>query len=68
MLFRSEFFSVRDEALRAHATQIDPSGSWFAVPADLHVEIWPTEDFELAAHRIETTNNEDDLFAGLRTS
>ena len=27
-----EYFPVRDEALRAHATQIDDDGWWFAVP------------------------------------
>jgi mycothiol S-conjugate amidase len=28
----AEYFPVRDRALIAHATQIDPEGSWFAVP------------------------------------
>ncbi|MBO0809458.1 MAG: mycothiol conjugate amidase Mca, partial [Actinobacteria bacterium] len=28
----ADFFPVRDQALLAHATQIDPAGSWFAVP------------------------------------
>ena len=29
----AEYFPVRDQALLAHATQIDPDGPWFAVPA-----------------------------------
>jgi mycothiol S-conjugate amidase len=64
----AEFFSIRDEALRAHATQIDPDGSWFAVPHAMQVEIWPTEDFELAQSRIGNFDNETDLFTGLRTT
>ncbi len=63
-----EFFDIRDEALRAHATQIDPDGSWFAVPHAVQIEIWPTEDFELAYSRIGDIVEEDDLFNGLRSS
>ena len=29
----AEYFPVRDQALLAHATQIDPEGAWFACPA-----------------------------------
>ena len=29
----AEYFAVRDQALLAHATQIDPESSWFAIPA-----------------------------------
>ena len=29
----AEYFAVRDQALLAHATQIDPDGAWFAMPA-----------------------------------
>ena len=28
-----DYFGVRDQALLAHATQIDPDGFWFAIPA-----------------------------------
>ena len=28
----SEYFTQRDEALKAHATQIDPTGFFFATP------------------------------------
>ncbi len=62
----AEFFAVRDQALIAHATQIDPDGSWFAVPLEVSKEAWPTEDFELAHSIVETTTPEDDLFAGVR--
>ncbi len=43
-----EYFPVRDRALIAHATQIDPDGFFFQVPMDLQQEVWPTEEFELA--------------------
>jgi mycothiol S-conjugate amidase len=62
----SEFFPVRDQALLAHATQIDPDGFWFAVPADIQEEVWPTEDYELADAALPVEIPEDDLFAGIR--
>ena len=63
----ADWFEVRDAALKAHRTQIDPDGRWFAVPMDVQREVWPTEDFELAMSTVETTLPEDDLFTGLRT-
>ncbi len=60
-----DFFPQRDDALRAHATQIDPNGSFFAVPLDIQQKIWPTEEFELAKTRVHTAIPEDDLFAGI---
>jgi mycothiol S-conjugate amidase len=62
----ADYFEVRDEALKAHATQIDPTSRWFAVPTDLQRSVWPTEDYELARSLVDTTVPEDDLFAGLR--
>lgn len=62
----SDHFEVRDAALLAHRTQIDPEGQWFAVPLDLQKKVWPTEDYELVRSTVETTLPEDDLFAGLR--
>ena len=62
----AEYFPVRDQALLAHATQIDPEGAWFAVPLELHQKAWPTEDYELARSTVESELPEDDLFAGVR--
>jgi mycothiol S-conjugate amidase len=62
----AEYFPVRDRALLAHATQIDPDGAWFAVPLEVHRAAWPTEDFELAESLVDTQLPEDDLFAGVR--
>jgi mycothiol S-conjugate amidase len=62
----AEHFEARDAALRAHATQIDPDGFWFAVNRQAEKRIWPTEDYELARSLVPTTVPEDDLFAGVR--
>jgi mycothiol S-conjugate amidase len=62
----SDYFPVRDRALIAHATQIDPEGPWFAVPLDVHQKAWPTEDYELVRSLVDVEEPEDDLFAGLR--
>lgn len=62
----AEFFEIRDEALRAHATQIDPDGFWFAVPREIQAEAWPTEDYELVRSEVPVELPESDLFAGLR--
>ena len=62
----SDFFEARDQALLAHATQIDPNGWFFAVSREMQASIWPTDDFELARSLVETSVPEDDLFAGVR--
>ena len=62
----SDYFEQRDAALRAHATQIDPDGFFFAMPREVEASKWPTEEYELAQSRVETTIPESDLFAGLR--
>ena len=63
----AEYFPVRDAALIAHATQIDPTGRWFACPMELQQRIWPTEDYELARSLVDSPTPEDDLFAGVRS-
>ena len=62
----SKYFPVRDEALRAHATQIDPDGPWFSVPLAIQQAGWPTEDYQLVVSKVPTMIPENDLFAGLR--
>jgi mycothiol S-conjugate amidase len=61
-----EYFEVRDQALIAHATQIDPHGGWFAVPTDAQRAAWSTEDYHLARSLVDTEKPENDLFAGIR--
>jgi mycothiol S-conjugate amidase len=61
----AEYFAVRDEALKAHATQVDPSGRWFAMPLALQQAAWPTEDYQLARSLVDTSLPESDLFTGV---
>jgi len=61
-----EYFETRDNALRAHATQVDPDGFWFHVPLEIQQKVWPTEDFELARSLVDSPVPESDLFAGIR--
>ena len=61
----ADYFAQRAEALTAHATQIDPAGAFLASPVADQQQAWPTEEFELARSRVETTLPEDDLFAGI---
>jgi mycothiol S-conjugate amidase len=60
-----EFYPRRDDALRAHATQVDPDGFWFQVPMEIQQAAWPTEEFELVRSLVDTSTPEDDLFAGV---
>ena len=59
------WFPVRDRALMAHATQVDPDGNFFRLSIDLQREIWSTEDYELALSYLPFEGDEDDLFAGV---
>ena len=65
-----DWFEVRDDALRAHATQVDPDGFWFRVPLEVQRKVWPTEDFELVRSLVPAQladgEVEDDLFADVR--
>jgi mycothiol S-conjugate amidase len=61
-----DFFAIRDSALIAHATQIDPNSFWFACPLEVQQAVWPTEDYHLARSLVDTELPEDDLFAGVR--
>jgi len=67
----ADYFEIRDQALIAHATQIDPESSWFACPIEVQRAAWPTEDYHLARSlvdrpMVDTEIPEDDLFAGVR--
>jgi mycothiol S-conjugate amidase len=62
----ADYFPIRNQALLAHATQIDPNSRWFAVTDEIQREVWPTEEYELARSLVDTTLPEEDLFAGVR--
>ena len=61
-----DYFAIRDQALKAHATQVDPGGAWFACPLEVQQAVWPTEDYHLARSLVDTELPEDDLFAGIQ--
>jgi mycothiol S-conjugate amidase len=61
----ADFFDARDAALRAHATQVDPDGFFFAIPRSIEVAVWPHEDYELASSTVPVSIPETDLFAGI---
>ncbi|MGZ4434470.1 MAG: mycothiol conjugate amidase Mca [Trebonia sp.] len=64
----TDYLEIRDQALLAHATQIDPKSAWFDCPLDVQRAAWPTEDYHLARSLVDTELPEDDLFAGVRES
>ena len=61
------YYSVRREALLAHATQVDPNEKfWFGLPDEAAAEAYPWEDYILAHSRVESGPiPESDLFAGV---
>ena len=61
----AKYFQQRDEALLAHATQIDPKSFFFTTPMELQQRLWPTEEFELARSRVPVSLPETDLFTGI---
>ncbi len=60
-----EFFEHRDNALRAHASQVSPDSSFFFWPNDIQREAWPYEDFQLVDSKVKSVLPETDLFAGV---
>ena len=62
-----DYYDVRVKALRAHATQIDPTSPfWFGLPDEVAATVYPWEEYILAQSRVPTEIPEDDLFAGIR--
>ncbi|SJM66577.1 mycothiol conjugate amidase Mca [Gulosibacter sp. 10] len=59
-------FDRRDNALRAHASQVAPDNEFFfGYPRDLELVAYPYEDYELVEARVDTRLPETDLFAGI---
>jgi len=59
-----DFFDVRDNALRAHASQVDPDGGWFNLPRDVEVDVFPWETYVILDGP-PAPDGADDLFVGL---
>lgn len=61
-----DFYEVREKALRAHATQVDPTSPfWFGLPTEVARDVHPWDDYILARSGVDTRIPEDDLFAGV---
>lgn len=59
-------YGVKSAALRAHATQIDPTSPfWFGLPEEVAESVHPYEDYIRAVSTIDAPLPETDLFAGL---
>ena len=63
----AQWFDVREKALLAHATQIDPDGMFFALTPAEQGLAWPEEDWDIALSAVPVAEGEDDLLAGLGT-
>ncbi|MGH9104791.1 MAG: mycothiol conjugate amidase Mca [Acidimicrobiales bacterium] len=58
---------ARDEALRAHATQVDPNSPyWFGLPEEVLAELGHCDEYHLARNYTSSLPPEDDLFSGVR--
>jgi len=63
----AEWASVRDEALKQHATQVDPNSVfWFGLPPEVVADLGHYDEYHLAYNYTEAQPPEDDLFAGIR--
>jgi mycothiol S-conjugate amidase len=69
----TNWYDRRCDALRAHATQIDPTSPfWFGLPDDVAAKTYPYDDFILAATAegfvapVGSVGHEGDLFHGIR--
>jgi mycothiol S-conjugate amidase len=67
-----KYLWARTQALLAHATQVDPTASWwFGLSDDEMAEIYPYEDWALARSAVGAPSEgsyEDDLFVGVRSA
>ncbi|WP_193508992.1 mycothiol conjugate amidase Mca [Cryobacterium sp. BB736] len=60
-----DYFERRDQALRAHASQVAPDSTFFFWPNDVQADAWPYEDFQLVRSLVLSDLPEDDFFAGI---
>src|SRR5216683_1070580 len=62
----SGYTAARDEALLAHATQVDPTSKfWFGLPPEVARTVYPYEEYVLARSSVPAPVPEDDLFVGV---
>ena len=56
---------MRDDALRAHATQVAPESWFFAMSAQDQAAAWPWEDYVRADSRVSAELPETCVFTGI---
>lgn len=61
-----DYFGLKEDAWRAHRTQIPDDWFFFLVPEEIRPELFGRETFVRVFSDVETPAREDDLFAGLR--
>jgi N-acetyl-1-D-myo-inositol-2-amino-2-deoxy-alpha-D-glucopyranoside deacetylase len=64
----NDFVDAKMRAMKAHATQIQVDGPFFALSNNVGNEVWGTEFYRIAKGRLGPTDEngwETDLFAGL---
>ena len=62
-----DYYDVRNNALLAHETQVDPTSRfWFGLPSDIARHVHPWDDYVLARSLVDSAIPEHDLFAGVR--
>lgn len=63
----TEYAEVSRDALRAHATQIDPnSNMWFSIVPEIERQLGFTDDYVLARSYVDSDESAGDLFSGIR--
>lgn len=62
-----QFLPAKMAALRAHGTQVDVSGGFFALADNIGAEAFGTEFYRLAMGPTPSTQPETDLFSGIST-
>ena len=61
----SGFTAARDQALRAHATQVDPTSKfWFGLPPEVSQTVYPVDEYVLARSLVPTTVPESNSMRG----
>lgn len=61
----ADYFELRDQALRAHASQVPLDSLFFALTPEEQRQIWPFEDYVLAKSRVEVSLPETCLAEGI---
>lgn len=65
-IFIGNSWDQAQDALRAHATQVDPNSThWFGLPPDVGRTAYPYDDYVLVHSTVQTELPEDDLFTGI---